>query len=197
MRPGWRAVLEKSELAYPPHADRIITTLALQRGSRTSTQRANGANGPAHPPAGPGSAKPLAPSARSPSARNSRSWLSGFVDDLFASADGPPVQVPLELGRQIVYGAIARAGVRTARGLRADSWVPGGLGRDVRADLRPGRKADVHLRAARRPGEDSPPARPPLAAAVAGAGQGHQLAAAGADRAGPAFLRYGGGVSRR
>jgi len=31
--------LEKSELAYPPHADRIITTLALQRGSRTSTQR--------------------------------------------------------------------------------------------------------------------------------------------------------------
>jgi hypothetical protein len=38
-----------------------------------------------------------------------RQQLNGFTEELFASWDEPPVQVPLELGRQIVYGAIEYA----------------------------------------------------------------------------------------
>ena len=35
--------------------------------------------------------------------------LSGFIQKIFDSWDEPPVQVPLELGRQVVYGAIGYA----------------------------------------------------------------------------------------
>jgi hypothetical protein len=38
-----------------------------------------------------------------------RRRLGGFIQQLFGSWDEPPVQVPLELGQQIVYGAIGYA----------------------------------------------------------------------------------------
>jgi hypothetical protein len=38
-----------------------------------------------------------------------RRRLSGFIEQIFSSWDEPGVQVPLELGRQIVYGAIGYA----------------------------------------------------------------------------------------
>jgi hypothetical protein len=69
-----------------------------------------------------------------------RRRLGGFIQQIFSSWDEPAAD---RLRRDRVR---ARAGVRAARGLRAGSWVSGGLGREVRADLRPGRKADVHLR---------------------------------------------------
>jgi len=38
-----------------------------------------------------------------------RRQLGGFIQQIFSSWDEPAVQVPLELGRQIVYGAIVYA----------------------------------------------------------------------------------------
>jgi hypothetical protein len=38
-----------------------------------------------------------------------RRRLGGFIQQIFSSWDEPAVQVPLELGRQIVYGAIGYA----------------------------------------------------------------------------------------
>ena len=38
-----------------------------------------------------------------------RRRLSGFIEQLFGAFDEPPVQVPLDLGKQIVYGAIEYA----------------------------------------------------------------------------------------
>jgi hypothetical protein len=38
-----------------------------------------------------------------------RRRLGGFIQQVFGSWDEPGVQVPLELGRQIVYGAIGYA----------------------------------------------------------------------------------------
>ena len=59
------------------------------------------------------------------------------------------MQVPLELGRQIVYGAIGYArklGFEPHADFGRAAGYLGGMGRGVRADLRPGRQADVHLR---------------------------------------------------
>jgi hypothetical protein len=38
-----------------------------------------------------------------------RRRLGGFIQQIFSAWDEPAVQVPLELGRQIVYGAIRYA----------------------------------------------------------------------------------------
>jgi hypothetical protein len=38
-----------------------------------------------------------------------RRRLGGFIQQIFSAWDEPPVQVPLDLGRQIVYGAIGYA----------------------------------------------------------------------------------------
>jgi hypothetical protein len=38
-----------------------------------------------------------------------RRRLSGFIQQIFSAWDEPAMQVPLELGRQIVYGAISYA----------------------------------------------------------------------------------------
>ena len=40
-----------------------------------------------------------------------RRRLGGFIQQVFSAWDEPAVQVPLELGRQIVYGAIILAAV--------------------------------------------------------------------------------------
>jgi hypothetical protein len=53
-----------------------------------------------------------------------------FIQQIFSAWDEPAMQVPLELGRQIVHGAISYArelGVRATRGLRPaagylDAW---------------------------------------------------------------------------
>ena len=86
-----------------------------------------------------------------------RRRLGGFIQQIFSAWDEPAVQVPLELGRQSSTAQWVRAGagVRAARGLRPGRRVSGGMGRAVRADLRPGRQAHVHLRAARRQGRRS------------------------------------------
>ena len=53
-----------------------------------------------------------------------RRRLGGFIPQIFSAWDEPAVQVPLELGRQIVYGAIVYARelgssrTRTSGGLR-------------------------------------------------------------------------------
>jgi hypothetical protein len=62
-----------------------------------------------------------------------RRRLGGFIQQIFSAWDEPAVQVPLELGRQIVYGAIGYArklGLRAARRLRAGRWVSRGMGRE-------------------------------------------------------------------
>src|SRR5271157_3828450 len=89
----------------------------------------------------------------------------GHVDiqQIFSAWDEPAVQVPLELGRQIVHGAIRYArelGFEPHAGLRAGRRVSRGMGRGVRADLRPGRETDVYLRTVRRRGQDHPQAAP-------------------------------------
>jgi hypothetical protein len=38
-----------------------------------------------------------------------RRRLTGFIEQIFGTWDEPPLQIPLELGRQIVYGAIGYA----------------------------------------------------------------------------------------
>jgi hypothetical protein len=48
-----------------------------------------------------------------------RRQLGGFIQQIFSAWDEPAVQVPLELGRQIVYGAI---------GTGSASWPSAGMG---------------------------------------------------------------------
>ena len=91
-----------------------------------------------------------------------RRRLGGFIQQIFSAWDEPACRCRWSwaadrLRRDRVR---VRAGIRAARGLRAGCRVPGGMGPGVRADLRPGRQADVHLRAARRRGEDHPQAAP-------------------------------------
>ena len=38
-----------------------------------------------------------------------RRRLGGFIQQIFGAWDEPPLQVPLELGQQVVYGAIGYA----------------------------------------------------------------------------------------
>ena len=54
-----------------------------------------------------------------------RRRLGGFIQQIFSAWDEPAVQVPLELGRQIVYGAIGYARSWGSSRTRTSGGPPG------------------------------------------------------------------------
>jgi hypothetical protein len=90
-----------------------------------------------------------------------RRRLGGFIQQIFSAWDEPAVQVPLELGRQIVYGAIGYARELGFEPHADFGRAAGYLGAwDGECELTFGRETDVHLRPGRRRGEDHPQAAP-------------------------------------
>src|SRR5436853_559653 len=57
----------------------------------------------------PSAVAPLIRSVAAAKGRTREDGLGGFIQQIFSAWDEPAVQVPLELGRQIVYGAIGYA----------------------------------------------------------------------------------------